>query len=505
MSVYRGVNIRLTKETSQNLINTCYPGPDETILGKYARLRPQYDAFQAFDKAHIIMLHEQGYLTREETAAMLRILREVEKGNVEEQRAATGEHWHAGEAILTKRLGKEVGGKMHLGRSSGDLLNVTYRITLRNKLLQMCELLNNFRSAVLRMAEQHLDTVMPGYTHMQHAQPMTLGHYMASWATAYDRDFQRLSQFYSRANVSPAGAAIIGGSEFHLDRARTCELLGFDEINVNTYDSVWGRDIEIEALSTVTLLCGDIGRLAEDLILWSMPEFRMVESDDALCGTSSIMPQKKNPYALEYLKGLPCITSGLFVEMAMVHKNPTSAPVLEWIRMMGDTWRCYDEIMTALPLAIEVVDTLKVNKELMKYRAGYFWATATDLAGLMVRECGIPWRQAHQITGIVTRLGIAEGLKPNQITADLVELASMEYNGRELGLTDEQVSRAMDPTNSVNNHDMIGGPAPVRVKEELEMHHKKLEQDIVWLKSRQNHVKEASAKMEAAVDAIVAL
>ena len=506
MSVYRGANIRLTKETSENLKNTCYPGPDESINGRYARLRPQYDAFQAFDKAHIIVVYEQGWITKEEAASMLAKLRELEaqEGGAEAARAATGEHWHAGEAILTEALGKEIGGKMHLGRSSGDLLNVTYRWTLRNRLLIMFEKMNEFRDAVLNVAEQHIETVMPAYTHMQHAQPQTFGYYLASWATAFDRDAERMRQFFERANVSPAGAAIIGGSEFHLDRNRTCQLLGFDRVGVNSFDCVWGRDVEIEALSLVTLLCGDIGRLAEDLLLWSTPEFRMVESDDSLCGTSSIMPQKKNSYALEYLKGLVASASGLFVEMAMVHKNPTSAPVLEWIRMMGDTWRCYDEIITALPLATEVISTLKVNKELMRYRAGYYWATATDLAGMMVKECGIPWRRAHQITGITVRLGIERNLDPEKITAELVKEASESFDGRSVDITDEQVQRAMNPVCSVKNHDMIGGPSPDRVSEEIILHRENLKKDIAWLDVQNKHKDEAAELMEKVIDEILA-
>ena len=503
MAFYRSANIRLTKETSDNLKKTCYPGPDELINGKYARLRPQYLAFQAFDKAHIIMLCEQGWLSQKEAADMLAVLRELEEGDVEEARAATGEHWHAGEAILTQRLGKAKGGKMHLGRSSGDLLNVTYRYTLRQRLLALCGAFNEFRSAVLKVAEEHKNTVMPAYTHMQHAQPMTFGYYLASWAAAYDRDFERLRQFFARANVSPAGAAIIGGSEFQLDRARTCELLGFDKVSVNCFDSVWGRDVEIEAMSLITVLGGDIGRLAEDLLLWSTPEFRMVESDDALCGTSSIMPQKKNSYALEYLKGLPCFTSGACMEMAMVHKNPTSAPVLDWIRMMGDTWRCYDELITAIPLAEEVISTLKVNKELMRYRAGYYWATATDLAGVMVKECNIPWRQAHQITGITVRLGIERNLNPEEIGADLVREASRQFNGQDLEITDGQVRRAMNPEESVKNHNMPGGPAAERVAEELDVHKKILLDDRAWLEKQKIHNDNAAKLMESVIDRII--
>ncbi len=504
MSVYRGEGVRLKKETSQNLINTCYPGADETVMGKYARMRPQLVYFHAFDKAHLVMLVEKGLVPAEDARKMFRVFREIEAEGVEEVRAATCEHMHSGEAILTAKLGKEIGGEVHLGRSSGDLLTVSYRMAMRERLLTLCDQFNRMRQAVLKLADENLETVIPGYTHMQHAQPQTLAHYMGFWASSFDRDFQRFRSYYERLNMSPAGAAVVVGSDFPLDRQRTCELLGFDRVNLNTLDSIYSRDVELEAHTILTIMTATLGRMCEDLLLWSSSEFAMVEIDDGLCGTSSIMPQKKNAYGVEYLKGLVGTCLGYLVESVTIYKNPPTATTFEWIRNLTDAWRSYDEVITALPLVTETLETLTVNRERMREQAGAFWDTATDLAGTIVRECGLPWRFGHQITGVVVRMAIEEGRKPAEVDSAFVDRAAQVILGKELHIREEAIGKAMDPWHSVLAHDMPGGPAPVRMEEELKIHHNKLEEDIAWTAKCRGSVKAAKLKLEQAIDEILA-
>ena len=504
MSVYRGEGVRLKKETSQNLINTCYPGPDETIMGKYARMRPQLRYFHAFDKAHLVMLVEEGLVPTKDAQKMFEVFRNVEKISIEEARAETGEHMHSGEALLTSVLGKEVGGSIHLGRSSGDLLTVSYRMAMRTRLLEMCELFNVMRKAIIKLADDNLETIIPSYTHMQHAQPQTLAHYLGFWASAFDRDFERFKSYYKRLNKSPAGAAVVVGSDFPLNRARTCELLGFDEVNLNTLDSIYSRDIELEAHTVLTIMVATLGRLCEDLLLWSSSEFAMVEIDDGLCGTSSIMPQKKNAYGVEYLKGLVGTCLGYLVESVTIYKNPPTATTFEWIRNLTDAWRSYDEVITALPLLTETLETLVINKDRMLEQAGACWDTATDLAGAIVRECNLPWRLGHQITGVVVRMSVEEGLKPQEINSALIDRASKIILGKPLHINEDIICHAMDPKHSVLAHQMPGGPAPQRMREELDIHQKKLDSDVLWTKECRERIDESSRKLEKAIDAIMA-
>ena len=503
MSVYRAANIRLSEGIRPELADVCLPGPDETVLGRYARMAPQLEAFHAFDKAHIVMLQEENLLPLDDARAMLAVLRSVQAQGTVAVRHATAEHMHSGETLLTEVLGAEVAGKVHLGRSSGDLLTVSFRFTLRDKLMQMADGLNSLRQAVLALAREHVHTVMPGHTHLQHAQPDTFAHYLLAYASAFDRDAQRVRQFHARLNLSPAGAAILNGSEFALNRERVADLLGFDGLALNTRDAVWGRDLEIETHAIAVLLAGNFNRLAEDLMLWSSPEFGLVECADGFCGTSSIMPQKKNPNALECLKGVVATATGYLVSTAMVHKNPSTAPVFEWVRSMSDAWRSYDEMNSALPLMGAVLQNLTVHGDRMEHSAGRHWATATDLAAALVRHAGLPWRAAHQVTGIAVRLAVQSGITPDGLTPALVDQAAQQHLGRPLQLPADVIRTALDPRASVARHALPGGPAPDRVTEALALHARDLTADEAWAASARRRTQDAAARLEAAIATVL--
>lgn len=500
MSVYRAENIRLTEDVRPELAEICLPGPDEGVLGQYARMRPQLDAFHAFDKAHIVMLAEEGLIEREGARAMLSELRRMEAGDMVATRAATAEHMHSGEAILTAALGKDVAGTMHLGRSSGDLLAVSYRLTLRARLLAVVAQLDAVRRATLDLARRHVGTVMPGCTHLQHAQPESFGHYLLSWASAFDRDAQRIRQSYARLNLSPAGAAILNGSEFALDRDRVAAFLGFDGLALNTRDAVWGRDIEIEAQAVMTILAGDFNRFAEDLMLWSAPEFGFVETADGFCGTSSIMPQKKNPNALECLKGVVATTTGFLMSTIMVHKSPSTVPVFDWVRSMSDAWRCYDEVAGGLRLMAAVLGDLTVHGERMEAASARHWSTATDLAAAIVRHADIPWRAAHQITGMTVRLAINAGHTPETLPSALVDEAARQLIDRALSIPQGVIDDALDPRRSVARQRLPGGPARARVEDALAGHEAALVNDLKWYGDTNAKIAVAADLLEGAID-----
>lgn len=503
MSVYRAANIRLTETVHPQLAATCLPGPDASILGRYAQMRPQLAAFHAFDKAHVVMLTEQGLLSRQDAAAMLRVFRRLEADGAEAVRAATAENMHSGEALLREALGPDISGKLHLGRSSGDLLAVSFRMTLRDRLLTLMAQLSGLRQDMIDLAQRHAQTVMPGYTHLQHAQPLTFGHYLLSMLSGFDRDMERLRAFYARLNQSPAGAAILVGSAFALDRHRTADLLGFDALALNTRDAIWGRDLEIEAHALATILAGNINRLAEDLMLWSAPEYGMVECADGLCGTSSIMPQKKNPNGLEHLKGLVATASGLLVSAVVVNKNPSAVPVFEWIRALSDHWRSYDELIDGLPLMRAVLQSLRVHDARMQTLAGLHGATITDLAGLMVQAGQLSWRDAHQIAGIAVRLALEAGRSPADIDADMLDRAATTFHGQPLGLPAQDIANALDARASVARQQLPGGPAPARMAEALAQHAASLASDDGWLTLAVQRQADAATRLETAIDVLL--
>jgi len=474
---YRKAGIRLTENIREDLEKTAYPGPGIEKDGYYARRKQQLKSIHMFDIAHTVMLAEQGIISHKYASAILTELKTMEEKDLIDVRYEAGGGIHSGEQYLNKRLGKDIAGMLHTGRSSGDLNEVSCRITLRERLLKVQDELLKLLASLIKISEEHIDTMMPGYSHLRHAQPTTLAHYLLSWVCVFERDFERSVEIFKRVNQSPAGAAIMGGSDFPINRRTTAELLGFDMICVNTRDAIWNRDYLIEVCSLLAIIGNNISRLADDLQLWSTAEYNMLEIADGYCGTSSIMPQKKNPYSLEYLRAESAHHLANLVHILTVMKAPSDAiALIDLQRITSNIWRGLEDGTLSLKMLKGILEDLKVNKDLMRERAGAHWSQASDLASAMVREKGISWRIAHQITGIMVRRALNVGLKPSEVTSDLIDEASMEYNGIKLYMPEEIVLKALDPWQSIKARQVIGGPAPEVVVEEIKLHHKGLKQ-----------------------------
>ena len=315
---FRTAGIRLLEEPLENL----------KVHDSQKAARILY-AVHMFDKAHLVMLTEEKLIPFEDGAAMLRALREMEAEGVEKVRLEVQGGKHSGEQYLIRRLGEEVGGRIHLGRSSGDLGEVSIRIVQRDQILAVLRKVNEFREVLLKTAKQHFHTVMPGYTHGQHAQPLTYGQQFLAWVSVLERDFQRLAKLFDRVNESPAGAAIMTGSDFPINRHRTAELLGFDRPIKNTLDAILSHDVLLEHHAALAILHANLTRWAEDLMLWGTNEFDLIDIPDRFCGTSSIMMQKKNPYSTQEIKGAGAEAVGALVTALFVEKNPTGTPILD--------------------------------------------------------------------------------------------------------------------------------------------------------------------------------
>ena len=288
--IYRKAGARLKEDAD--------PSQIAHKVGSAERTQPLLHVYHMFDKAHVVMLIEERLVPNSDGKAILRAFREMEEKGGERLRGEGGHGLFSGEAYLIEKLGEEIGGKIHLGRSSGDLNSVSARIGTREKLLSVMEAVLECRSAYLILAEQHLETVLPTYTMMQQAQIGTFAHYLVAWALPLERDFERLLGAYDRTNVSSAGAGIGTGSDFPLNRARTAELLGFDGVCDNTRDANAGRDFVVESLSAIAILMLNIAWSTDTIYLFCSNEFSFVEIADRYCGSSSIMPQKKNPHSL---------------------------------------------------------------------------------------------------------------------------------------------------------------------------------------------------------------
>ena len=484
---YRKAGARLTEDAD--------PSQIAHKVGTSERTLPLLQAYHCFDKAHVVMLSEEGLIPKHDGTAILRAFREMEATGWEQVRRDGGHGLFSGEAYLIEKLGEEIGGKIHLGRSSGDLNSVSARIGLRGKLLDVMEADLKCRNAYLKLAEQHLETVLPTYTMMQQAQVGTFAHYLVAWTLPLERDFERLLGAYGRTNVSSAGAGIGTGSDFPLNRNRTAELLGFDGVCQNVRDANAGRDFVLEALSAITILMVNVAWATDTIFLFCSNEFNFVEIADRYCGSSSIMPQKKNPHSLMVVSETASQLSGAMSTM-LTNARSISGSIKAVLQN-------FDLAVEAVNLWAGIISTLQVNKEVMRQSTLEFWALATDLAGAIVRIKSLPWRTAHQITAILVRMALEQGKKASDIDSSFVDFAAREYIGEPLDLGDEEIRRVLDPLRAVKARTLLGGTAPEEVQRQIQRGEDLLRQDTAELGLKRKKLAEAAAKLEAAIDVIL--
>ncbi|WP_431280739.1 argininosuccinate lyase [Humitalea sp. 24SJ18S-53] len=495
-SDYRGFRTAGTRLTEEPLAHLDFHRSN--LLGE------SIHGIHAFDKAHALMLTEQGILPRETGRAILGALRGMEAEGMEDARARADGGMHSGEHYLIQTLGHAIGGRLHLGRSSGDLIEVARRLTYKAHVHRMIEALAALRGRLLDLAVTHRGTVMPGYTHGQHAQPTTFAHWCMMFEACFARDAARLLSFHQRLNMSPAGAAIMTGSDFPLDRHRTAALLGFDAPLPNTMDAILSHDLEMEYASVLAVLAQTLGRVADDLFLWSTTEFAMVELPDRYCGTSSIMPQKKNPDGLEDMKGLAAQSLGFLVTVFSAEKGPTGFPIMERRNTQAVLWSTGTGLAVRLETMSPLLRDLQVREARMFALAGANWAQATDVAATLVRLADMDWRNAHHLVGVLVRRCAERGVTSQTATTADLDEAAVSMGLPAPGLSAEAFAEAMDPAGFVARRGLIGGPAPSAIDRAVVAAGAVLARDAATLAGHRLQAAEAAAMLEAAIDAMLA-
>ena len=360
------------------------------------------------------------------------------------------------ERAIVEALGPDIGGRLHTGRSRNDLNVTTWRMALRGQLLETLELLAALRATLLRLAEQHADVVMPGYTHTQHAQPITFGYWLLSAADVLARDHTRLAAALAHADQNPLGAGALTTTAFPLDRLLTTDLLGFATPLESAYDAVSSRDDALEAGAAMAVLMTFLSRLATNLQNWSTWEYNFVELADRHSAVSSIMPQKKNPVALEHLKAAAAMVNGALVAMLGATKNTEFADVNDAVTSVNEP--VLDACLRTrriLALFEEVFAHLTLNAPRMASAAAQGYGSATELADVIVRETGLSFRQAHNIVAVVVREALEAGLTADQLRAGDIDRAA----GRPLGLSEVAVAQALNPAENIRARTVLGGPA----------------------------------------------
>jgi len=421
-----------------------------------------FDILGNINKAHIVMLAEQGLLRSEHAAVLAKGVLDMEAAGADDVTLdpSREDAYFNYEAHLIEQIGTDIGGRLHTGRSRNDILATVDRLRCRDMLLALIDELIQVRQTALSNAEVYAEVVMPGYTHLQPAQPITYGYYLSAVEQALERDCRRLTQTLESMNQSPMGAAAFAGTPFAIDRARTAELLGFDGYLDNALDAVGSRDFIIESLSHLSQLAVFWSRVAQDYFVWSTHEFSLIDFPDSVAATSSIMPQKKNPTVLEYLKGRSGHIVGLLMGASVSIKGTNFSHTGDGNREgTRGFWEAAEESLRCIKLLNLVLRTATPNAELAVKRAGEDFSTATGLADLIVREADLSFREAHHVVGGAVRMAMDAGLPAHRIDTEMVDACALEQLGHKLNLCADKVRDCLDPTANVQGRSSAGGPS----------------------------------------------
>ncbi len=455
-----------------------------------------------FDKVHTVMMSEQGIISGEDASKILKVLKKVDELGVDKFPWAKGDLWAQKERFVIGEIGEDVGGRLHTGRSRQDVTCTIDRLHLRPKVIEMAEKLSDFREALLNLAEKHTETVMPCYTFLQHAQPTTFAHYLLSFAYAFARDFNRIIRAYELTNLSPAGSALQTGTSYPLNRHRVSELLGFGNVIRNTRDAAMNFDYLYEIMTAASLSMTDLLRLQEDFTVWHSVEFKMISLDDPWVGTSSIMPQKRNPYPFMFTRGKALRIFGRTIEAFSTLESPTLGfPTPKYLA--NDLYEVIDEFLGAFIIAAGYLPTLRVNKDLMCERAGAYWAQGTDLADVIVREKGISFRTAHHIIAELVKIANEAGKGPSDVNSELMDEAAKAVIGKPLGLSENAIKGALDPTLCVKIRRVYGATAPEEVMAQIEECRTQLSADRAKVEESRKQIDDAMKKLDKVVDGMI--
>ncbi|MFB6110265.1 MAG: argininosuccinate lyase [Halodesulfurarchaeum sp.] len=478
-------------------------GPARDFLSSMAADERIFGADLAVDRAHVVMLAEQEIITADTAGQIIAALDDVAAAG--HGALPEGEDVHeAIETAVIDRVGPE-GGKMHTARSRNDEVATCLRFQLRIELLQLIDAVLAFRETLCSVAAEHVETVMPAYTHLQPAQPTTVAHYLLSYVGAAARDTERLFGAYDRTDRSPLGAAALAGTPFDVDRERTAELLGFDGLVANSMDAVAGRDFLAEALSAVAGLSVTLSGLAEDLVLFANREF--VSLADEYASTSSIMPQKKNPDSLELVRATAGDAAGALQGLLTTISGLPRAYNRDLQRATPHVWEPVDAVTEATEVAAGAVGTLDWNEAVLEDAAGEGFSTATGIADRLAMA-GLPFRTAHEIVATTAETlesaGELEAGAPDvDATIEALSAATEATTGSSLqSLVDvTEIESLLAPEASVAARDSRGGPAPSQVESALDAARTALEADRTRGENYQAALDAAEqARMEAIDD-----
>ncbi len=460
------------------------------------------DPLLAIHEAHLVMLAEQGIVPRDDARIIgdglakldVKSLRQaVFDGSVEDL------FFHV-DRLLGRACGIEAAGRLHTARSRNDIDMTMYRMRLRESLLDLADQVLALRQVLLRLAGQHTRTVFPAHTHTQPAQPTTVAHYLLAVIEQAERDTARLLAAYATTNRNPLGACAITGTAFPIDRNRTSALLGFDGPTGNTYGSIASVDYVLEGAGAVVVLFTGLGRFIQDLLLWCTVEVGYLRLPDGFVQGSSIMPQKRNPVALEHARALTSKALAAAVSIPLiVHNTPFGDIVDTEDDLQPAVASMYADALRAVNLVSAALADARFDVELMRRRAGENWVPATELADALTRDHGLSFGQAHAIVaGLVRRQGAA----PDVDAATHLAEAAVEVTGAAVSIEPDDLRRLLDPEHFVTVRRTPGGPAPDVTEAALAESTARLDRDRAAVDAKRASLRSADADRQRALQSL---
>jgi argininosuccinate lyase len=461
-----------------------------------------FEPMLAAHEAHAVMLAECAVITPANAAAIARAVATIRAEGVAAYAYQPGieDLFFRIEGRIIELAGADDGGNLQLARSRNDLGHALTRMALRVRLGEVAERLLALRGAVLAQARTHLDTLMPGYTHTQPAQPVTFAHYLAGVLTFLAHDQARFGQAFATVNLSPLGAAALTGTGFPIDRQRVAQLLGFDDIVLSTQHAIGGGEFVMDVAFAVQALAINLSRTTHDLLVRATQEANALQVDDSFIQISSIMPQKRNPVVLEHLRARLSRALG-FAQTALTqcHNIP-----------YGDTQDIEDEILPSLFAALATIieclelytaffETLTLNTAHLRRQAHEGYMTATELADSLVREANLPFRLAHKIVAGMVQTAVKTGASSSQLTLDLLQASARQVLGHDLAFDEAQFAQALDPAHFVAVRATLGGVAAEATAAVLRGQADEIEADRQALAATITRQSEATAARNAAV------
>jgi len=467
-----------------------------------------FEMLNQINFAHTLMLHAQGILderTSTQLAAAL-VKMQDEGPDAVTLDPAREEAYFNYEAHLIGQVGQDVGGRLHTARSRNDMGATIDRMRARDFAMRIATLLADLADTALSQADKYATCVMPGYTHMQAAQPITYGFYLSALVDAWTRDIDRLVHALHAADASPLGACALAGTAFPIDREATSSMLGFSRPLPNALDSVASRDFALELSASLSIMMITCSRMVQDFYIWSTPEFGYLTFPDSIASTSSIMPQKKNPAVLEYLRGktghLIGLTSAAFSTVKSTHFTHSGDSSRESTRTC---WEACDEAVKALELMCLLVENVEPNRGRMAARAAEDFSTVTDLADLLVTQANITFRDAHHIIGAVVRQAIESGVLAKGITPAMIDAAAAQQLGRAVSLKAQDIAACLDPVRNVAARQSLGGPAPEGVRAHIDEQRARLNERRQLIDATRRRVGDAHDSLQQRIRELAAL